>query len=370
MVGRVGNDLGTVCEAVENIGCISTDVTDLVRPQAPNPGLFDSVRTRLSLWRQERSLRKELDADSDGIFSATTARSGLRIPKFQIISATVGASLIVFAGLWAYQLWTKQPPTPIDELIPILDESALSANTTDGQNSAVVETLAQPQGTGGSSEDVSATVAEAAVTQIADTGPLSSDISTGQSATPGDHIVGNGGGCSAPNGAAETALIQVHVLGAVSVGGVVELPKESRVQDAIEAAGGVSADADIERINLAAHITDGDWVWVPHKGVSEPPEIVSVRSDNTALSSAAATGATSASSTGSPLTKVIVDINSASASELETLSGVGPATASAIIETRSRRGPFLNVDELVEVPGIGPGRLERLRPHIVATVKR
>lgn len=147
-------------------------------------------------------------------------------------------------------------------------------------------------------------------------------------------------GSSAP----ETLL--VHVAGAVVVPGVHELPPGARVIDAIDAAGGLAPDADGARINLAAPVADGERIYVPIVG-EEPP---------TAVVGAGGGGGGGAVGGVGP-----VDLNTADEAELDSLPGVGPATAAAIVEHRERIGGFTSVDQLLDVRGIGEAKLEQLR---------
>jgi competence protein ComEA len=135
--------------------------------------------------------------------------------------------------------------------------------------------------------------------------------------------------------------VVVHVAGAVVAPGVHRLPPGSRVIDAVDASGGLLPDADAAAVNLAAPLEDGVQVYVPRVG-EEPPV------------SSAGIGAPGAS-TGP------IDLNTADATLLETLPGVGPATAAAIIDHRTRHGPFPSVDALLEVRGIGEAKLAALR---------
>jgi len=114
------------------------------------------------------------------------------------------------------------------------------------------------------------------------------------------------------------------------------------VHDAIEAAGGVSGNADPDSLNLAAVVVDGSRVYVPVVG-EEVPVVVGEPTPPTVSVPA------------------IVDVNRAAAGELEQLPGIGPATAAAIITERDRNGPFLEVDDLQRVPGIGPAKMDLLR---------
>jgi competence protein ComEA len=145
---------------------------------------------------------------------------------------------------------------------------------------------------------------------------------------------------SAPSDTDSTAPAEllVHVAGAVVRPGLYELPPRARVDDAIRSAGGPVDDADLNGVNLAAPVADGQRIYVPVAGEVDPASVGSGES--------VATGP--------------VDLNAASAEELTTLPGIGPSTAAAIVEDRSRNGPFTSVDDLDRVPGIGPGRLSAL----------
>ncbi len=138
-------------------------------------------------------------------------------------------------------------------------------------------------------------------------------------------------------------VVQVHVAGAVVEPGVYELTGDVRVRDAILAAGGPTETADWNVLNLAAVVGDGVKVYVPNVGEEVPPSLTVV----------------SPSTSGQPVGPI--DVNVATAVELEALPGVGPATANAIVTERDRNGPFVSVDDLDRVPGIGPAKLDGLR---------
>lgn len=171
---------------------------------------------------------------------------------------------------------------------------------------------------------------------------------------------------SVPAGATTTTTVQVppggqdlvgpvvvHVAGAVAAQGVHRLEAGARMADAVEAAGGVVDGADVNQLNLAALVTDGQRVYVPWLGetvdahgggaVSGPDLPVSPESGPTG-----------------PLS-----LSRASHTELQTLPGVGPATADAIVEHRTAVGGFGSVEDLLEVRGIGPAKLEGLRDLVV-----
>lgn len=145
--------------------------------------------------------------------------------------------------------------------------------------------------------------------------------------------------------------IVVHVAGAVAAPGVHELPAGSRTSDAVAAAGGATDAAVLDGVNLASFLVDGQYVRVPVEG-------------ETVVSPPFDAGGGPGDGVGPPSGPV--DLNRASVIELERLPGVGPTIAAAIVEDRAANGPFSSVDELVRVRGIGPGKLETLRP--MATV--
>lgn len=145
--------------------------------------------------------------------------------------------------------------------------------------------------------------------------------------------------------AAVPALTLVHVAGAVRRPGVYRMGGDTRVLQAVRMAGGPTRDADLSRLNLAAPIADGQQVVVP------------VRPRPGAVGGSASSGATG-TATGP------VSLSSATAADLEALDGVGPALAARIIAWRDAHGGFASVDALDDVPGIGPARMEALRPHL------
>jgi competence protein ComEA len=136
--------------------------------------------------------------------------------------------------------------------------------------------------------------------------------------------------------------IVVHITGAVPRPGVYALPQGARVQDGISAAGGFLAEADKTTINLAQLLDDGEKLDVPYIEGGSPvittpvPEVVTSTTE-------------------------LININTASAAELDSLPGIGPTTAQKIIDYRTQNGPFLNAEDIVNVSGIGPGTYERIK---------
>jgi competence protein ComEA len=139
---------------------------------------------------------------------------------------------------------------------------------------------------------------------------------------------------------AGTDLVTVHVSGAVADPGLVGVGESSRVADAIAAAGGTTSGADLQAINLAAPVRDGDRVVVPVSGDSE---------DGLAAAS---------------VEDARVRINIATPVEIETLPGVGPVLAGRIVEYRETHGLFSEVEDLLDVPGIGEAKLATLRESV------
>ncbi len=144
----------------------------------------------------------------------------------------------------------------------------------------------------------------------------------------------------------------VHAAGAVRNPGLYRVAAGARVADLLEAAGGPTDDTDLDRVNLAAPLADGQRLYVPHRGEAMPPSVAADAGSAPAGSGAAGSG----SAPAGPL-----DLNTATAEQLDALPGVGPATAAAIVDHRQRKGPFRSVDDLLDVRGIGPAKLEGLR---------
>jgi competence protein ComEA len=153
--------------------------------------------------------------------------------------------------------------------------------------------------------------------------------------------------------------VRVYVTGAVRVPDVYLLPAGSIVKDALLAAGGATADADLERINLAVQLCDQQQIYVPYQEEGTPPApvISSAPSPTETLS-------VDSRSRGADPAGTRININTASAEDLQTLPGIGPALAQRILDYRVEHGAFGSVQELTEVKGIGPATLAKLE-HLI-----
>ncbi|WP_416446977.1 helix-hairpin-helix domain-containing protein [Leucobacter sp. HNU] len=153
---------------------------------------------------------------------------------------------------------------------------------------------------------------------------------------------------SASGGSTDDDPRFVHVIGAVERPGVFRMSVGARVEDAVEAAGGLTADAVLSGVNLARTVQDGEQILIPDRAdAAEPP---------------AAAGVTAGAGTGA----APIDLNAADPAGLETLPRIGPALAQRIVEWRTANGRFRSVDDLLEVPGIGEKTLDGFRDAVRA----
>lgn len=150
--------------------------------------------------------------------------------------------------------------------------------------------------------------------------------------------------------------VVVSVVGLVHQPGLVTLAPESRIADAVTAAGGPLSGADTLGLNLARHVTDGEQVVV---GIAMPAGKPPVLGSSAGAGPAAPAPATTGTKPAGP-----VDLNTATVEQLDALPGLGPVRAAAIVAWRTNNGKFTSVDQLGEVDGIGPARLEKLRPLV------
>lgn len=152
--------------------------------------------------------------------------------------------------------------------------------------------------------------------------------------------------------AKEPVQIQVHVAGAVTKPGVYALKDGSRIVDAIGVAGGGASDADEDALNLAAKLVDGQRIYVPKKGEApQPVSGMSAGSDSGFIGDPAAAGGK-------------INLNLATAEQLDSLSGVGEVTAKKIIDHRTKNGPFRRVEDIMQIDGIGQKKFDALKEEI------
>ena len=179
----------------------------------------------------------------------------------------------------------------------------------------------------------------------------------------------SGVGIVAPLSTLPTPLtVRIHVAGAVVHPGVYTMSSSSRVVDAVAAAGGATSHADLERINLAQTIVDTEQVFVPSRSSRTTKITVAprLRPSRTTLPVSLPTTPGALPIIGVPSTTLtpLINLNSATSDQLDTLPGVGPSTAKAIISYRNRKGPFGKVEDLLNVPGIGPSKVAALRDQV------
>ena len=150
-----------------------------------------------------------------------------------------------------------------------------------------------------------------------------------------------------------TETIIVDVSGEVKTPSVIELPLDSRINDAIEAAGGLTKNADISQINRAAMLSDGEKVFIPTKMISNDPSGGSGQDSNQRTDDTQNTGSNAK-----------VNINNASSEQLQEVPGIGPVTANKIILFRTQNGLFRKLEDIKKVSGIGDKTFEKMKPYI------
>lgn len=315
-----------------------------------------------------------------------------RVPVFRwrLVGSAVMVLVVAVSAWWAVT-WLMKPSAP--ESVPV-----------DAQVLSEVGGEVGSEGTGGGESDGDGVGDRDGDAASGGAGPSSG--SAGGEAEGGDTGGGDGageapeaGGAGEPadeegRGDTAEARVRVHVIGEVRSPGVVTVPTDARTADAIAAAGGTTREAQSERINLAAPLVDGQQVLVPGEQTSEE-QLESVQAQAHAVAGDVGGGArggaaagragtggaggsygeTGAADTGGaegPGSDVqesgqdagTVDLNAADSTALQTLPGVGPATAEKIIAHREQVGPFQSLTDLDAVSGIGPATLERLAPLV------
>jgi competence protein ComEA len=164
----------------------------------------------------------------------------------------------------------------------------------------------------------------------------------------------SGGGSSAGfsvGGAATGEDVVVDVTGAVGDSGVYRLPAGARVEDAVKRAGGAKAGADLEHINLAARLSDGQQVVVPAR---IPAAVVA----------SPGPGAGSPATAADPVADGPISLSTATVADLDTIEGIGPVTAQDIVDFRDQHGGIGSVEDLNQISGIGPATMEALRARL------
>ncbi|WP_412762000.1 MULTISPECIES: helix-hairpin-helix domain-containing protein [Priestia] len=146
----------------------------------------------------------------------------------------------------------------------------------------------------------------------------------------------------------DSPFVMVDIKGAVQKPGVYQLPKDARVKDALAQAGGATKEADLRQLNLASKLQDAMAVYIPAAGEEIPPS----------------SPVSSISSSGTSNDQPLVNINTANTDELQTLNGIGPSKASAIVSYREENGLFQTVEDLGQVSGIGEKSLEKIKAQI------
>lgn len=152
----------------------------------------------------------------------------------------------------------------------------------------------------------------------------------------------------------EDKEIIIHVTGAVKKQGIVKIKQGSRISDVIDVAGGIDDRADLSKINLAYIVQDGQKIYVPSIDDKEDTETILEEAGVNVIKDG----------TDSNNKKDKININNASQTELETLSGVGPSTALKIINYRNENGKFKKIDDIKNVPGIGEAKFENIKEDI------
>ena len=295
--------------------------------------LLDELRPLPPESPWERIRRSFLERSMGDDRSAGLGDEGLTSARQRSWAARVVAALVVVlvgaVGWWLL----RPPPAPVE----------LSMPTAGGEPGS-------PGGAHGSGE-------------ASGSGAVGiSGASIATSAGGSDQAVASGQ--AAEETSTEPTQLVVHASGAVASPGVYRLPVGARVDDLVRAAGGLTADGDGDRVNLAALLSDGERVWVPRRGETDAPVVVAGGGTGSAPGAGGPTGGTGTSVGGATDGGPLVDLNTATAADLETLPGVGPATAAAILAYRDQNGPFRAVDDLIEVRGIGEAKLEQIRPLV------
>lgn len=197
---------------------------------------------------------------------------------------------------------------------------------------------------------------------------ITSLISTNDKAKalPGDSSLPQSAQSAVKSKAPQAKTVRVQVSGAVLEPGIYDLPASCRVEEAIAAAGGLTENADSERVNLVRKVRDGMQIRVPVQKTTRTSRTQRKKDQAKSDLGESALGKSGGAKAGPGRNNSMmqsVRINSASASELQQLPGIGPALAQRIVETRNN-GRFTSADDLLRVPGIGKAKLAKLRDYV------
>ena len=252
----------------------------------------------------------------------------LRLDDLRTRPALVWGTGLLLVLVVGFGWWSSRPVDagPQVEQIPMADPDRGASSSFPGSSD-----VAEPSGTAASS--TGNTASADATTQDLDQEGSDQEVREQEQPEPEELVV--------------------HVVGAVHRPGLVSVPPGSRLSDVVTAAGGPLADADIHRLNLAAPAFDGMQVRVPLVDGDEDEVLLVLPERSAGMSS---------SDTSQPSGPV--NLNDATGEQLETLPGIGPAIAAAIISWREENGRFVVPDDLMGVPGIGPAKMGALRDHV------
>ncbi|MRH89070.1 hypothetical protein GFY24_16715 [Nocardia sp. SYP-A9097] len=279
-------------------------------------------------------------------------------PRGALVLAMVAAVAVVLAALVSFRERPVAQPVPP---ISVAGETAMpDTATAPGDGSAVAPGVA-PNGSGPKS--TVPTGGGSAVPNGRSAAPANPPAPIPASETPAAARNSAGDPTETNGHPASTGELVVSVIGLVEHGGLRRFPSGARIADALKAAT-PRPEADLSGLNLAQHLCDGDQLVIGRTGPRTGNQQVQVGSK---VISAAGTPSAASASTGPPRTTgpaAKINLNTATEAQLDTLPGVGPITARAILTWRTQHGRFTSIDQLAEIEGIGPARLNRLRTAV------
>lgn len=158
--------------------------------------------------------------------------------------------------------------------------------------------------------------------------------------------------------------IVIHIAGQVKNPGIVRIKEGARIADIIEKAGGLTQEANIENVNLAYIVEDGQKIIIPSKKDTQEKEYVTTENGEDIISESAQTTDNKSSNSQTNTSSSKVNINKANKEELQTLSGIGESTANKIIEYRKEHGEFKTIEDIKNVSGIGEAKYEQIKENI------